>query len=213
MSLASRLAERPAPSAVIAKTYGTNVPESFRQGEIAAQMTPASPFSPGQPIGPFDGYDRFPRSFNFETAYNIATRPRTHEAVSFQVLQGLVRSYDVAQIAIWHRIDSIRSLKWKLLSAEHYFGDVTDAIPLGLAALRKPDRRRFLKTWLAMYLYDILAYDAGTLYRIRNRAGRAIGLKVVSGPTMAPLLDYWGTRRSPRQRPTSSTSTACRGAG
>ena len=176
----------------VAKTFGTSVPESFTQGEEAAQMTPASPFSPGTPIGPYDGYDRHPRTLNFTTGYNIATRPRLHEAVSFSTLTGLVESYDVCQIAIWHRIDSIRSLDWKLLPADHCDSDVTDAIPLGLAALRKPDRKNSFKTWLAKYLYDILAWDAGTLYRLRNRAGRCIGLMPIDGRTLAPLLDYWG---------------------
>ena len=176
----------------VAKTFGTSVPEQFRQGEEAAQMTPASPFSPGTPIGPYDGYDRHTRQFNFTTGYNISTRPRLHEAVSFDTLTGLVESYDIAQICIWHRIDSIRSLDWKLLPADHYNGDVTDAVPLGLAALRKPDRKHYFKTWLAKYLYDILAYDAGALFRLRNRAGRCIGLQPVDGRTIAPLLDYWG---------------------
>jgi 8-oxo-dGTP pyrophosphatase MutT (NUDIX family) len=199
MTLRSRLAAAEPGSAVavmdrapVAKVFGPGVPEQFRRGEEASQMTPASPFSPGAPMGPFDGYDRFPRSYNFETAYNIATRPRSNERVNFETLVSLTRSYDVAGISIWHRIDSIRSLKWKLLSAEHYYGDVTAAVPLGLAALKKPDRKQFFKTWLAKYLWDVLATDSGCLYRIRNRGGRAIGLKVVSGPTIAPLLDYWG---------------------
>ena len=73
------------PSAVqVSKVFGTNVPERFREGERQAQMTPASPFSPGTPIGPYDGYDRHTRQFNFTTGYNISTRPRLHEAVSFQ---------------------------------------------------------------------------------------------------------------------------------
>ena len=108
------------PSATqVAKTFGTSVPERFREGERQAQMTPASPFSPGTPIGPYDGYDRHTRQFNFTTGYNISTRPRLHEAVSFSTLTGLVESYDVCQIVIWHRIDSIRSLDWKLLPADH----------------------------------------------------------------------------------------------
>ena len=133
-------------------------------------MTPASPFSPGQPIAPYDGYDRFPRTYNYTPSYNVATRPRTHERVNFETLTGLVKSYDMAQISIWHRIDSIRSLKWKLLSAEHYFGDVTGAVPLGLAALKKPDRKQFFKTWLAKFLWDVLATDSGCLYRIATAA-------------------------------------------
>ena len=176
----------------VGKTFGGSVPAAMLAGEEASQMTPASPFSPGTPVGPYDGFDRHPRAHDFTTGYNIATRPRTHERVSFETLKGLIGAYDVADICIWHRIDSIRSLKWKLLAAEHYFGDVTEAIPLGVAALKKPDRKHFFKTWLAKYAYDILAYDAGTLYRMRNRAGRAVGLKVVDGTTVAPLLDYWG---------------------
>jgi hypothetical protein len=197
VSVRSRLAPPPPASVEVAKTFGTSVPDSFRQGEAASQMTPASPFSPGQPIGPYDGYDRHPRAFNFQTAYNIATRPRTNEAVSFGTLQGLIQSYDVADICIWHRIDSIRSLDWKLLPAEHYNGDVTDAVPVGVAALQRPDRINSFKTWLAKFLYDVLAYDAGTLYRLRNRGGRAIGLSVVDGTSVAPLLDYWGNPPQP----------------
>jgi hypothetical protein len=176
----------------VAKVFGPGVPESFQQGEIASQMTPTSPFTPGQPVSPYDGYDRYPRTHDFVPNYNIATRPRTHERVSFDTLRGLIEAYDVAQIAIWHRIDSIRSVKWKLLASDHYFGDVTDAIHLGAKVLSQPDGVNGFKTWLGRWLYDILAYDAGCLYRRRNRGGAVIGLQTVDGTTIAPLLDYWG---------------------
>jgi hypothetical protein len=192
MSVRSRIAAPPSTAVEVAKTYGTSVPEQFRQGEAASQMTPASPFSPGTPIGPYDGYDRQTRQFNFTTGYNISTRPRLHERVSFETLTGLVESYDIAQLAIWHRIDSIRSLDWKLVAREGYEGDVSDAVGTGMAALRRPDRINSFETWLGKWLYDILAYDAGCLYRLRNRAGRCVGLAPVDGRTIAPLLDYWG---------------------
>lgn len=182
----------------VGKTFGGSVPQSFREGEAASQMTPASPFSPGQPIGPYDGYDRMPRAHDFVTGYNIATRPRIHERVSFETLRGLVESYDIAQIAIWHRIDSIRALDWKLIAKHDYNGDVADAISIGMEALKRPDRINSFSTWLAKYLYDVLAYDAGALYRMRNRGGKVVGLSVVDGTTIAPLLDYWG---NPPQSP------------
>lgn len=163
------------------KVFGNREPAAMQQGEIAAQMTPASPFSPGEPIGPYDGFNRNPRTHDFVTGYNISARPRSHERVSFETLRGLVESYDVAQMAIWHRIDSIRSLDWSLVAAEGYGEDVTDAIPIGLAALKKPDRDTPFATWLGQWLYDTLAFDAGTLYRMRNRAGNAVGLRVVDG--------------------------------
>lgn len=176
----------------LAKVFGNREPAAMQAGEAASQMTPASPFSPGEPIGPYDGFRRNPRSQDFVTGYNISARPRSHERVAFDTLKGLIDAYDVAQICIWHRIDSIRSLDWSLVAEQHYGGDVTDAIPLGMAALKKPDRQTPFATWLAEWLYDILAYDAGTLYRMRNRGGRAIGLRTVDGTTIAPLLDYWG---------------------
>ena len=48
--------------------------------------------------------------------------------------------------------------------------------PLGMAALTETGPRNSFKTWLAKYLFDVLAYDAGTLYRMRNRGGKCIGL-------------------------------------
>lgn len=177
----------------IAKTFGSNsAPADMQAAAEAAGMGVTRPFAPGRPIDPYDGYSRTPRSRNFVTGYNISTRPRSHERVSFETLRSLIEAYDVAQMCIWHRIDSIRSLEWSLIAKKGYGGDVTDAMPIGMAALAKPDRQTPFSTWLASYLYDILAYDAGALSRMRNRGGRAVGLRVVDGTTIAPLLDYWG---------------------
>ena len=181
--------------AQLRKVFGSATPGAIQAAEVAAGMGPTEPFSPGEPIGPYDGYSRVPRSRDFVTGYNIATRPRTHERISFETLKGLIEAYDVAQMCIWHRIDSIRSLDWSLVAAPHYDGDVTDAIRVGMAALKKPDRQTPFANWLSSYLYDTLAYDAGALYRLRNRGGRVIGLMNVDGTSIAPLLDYWG--RSP----------------
>ena len=189
MGVRSRIANA---AAAVVKTFGTAVPGAIQAAETAAGMGPTQPFSPGEPIGPYDGYSRTPRTQDFVTGYNIATRPRTHERVAFDTLSGLVESYDVAQMCIWHRIDSIRSLDWSLVAADGHDGDVSDEIKTGLQVLAKPDGQQPFASWLASWLYDVLAYDAGTLYRLRNRGGRCIGLRVVDGTTIAPLLDYWG---------------------
>jgi 8-oxo-dGTP pyrophosphatase MutT (NUDIX family) len=160
-------------------------------------MTPASPFAPGEPVSPYDGFSRTPRTFDYIPQYNVATRPRTHERVAFSTLRGLIESYDIAQVAIWHRIDSIRSLEWSLVADDGYQGDVTGAVALGMAALKKPDRKNPFDAWLAEFLFDVLAFDAGALYRMRNRAGQVIGLKPVDGTILAPLLDYWGDPPEP----------------
>src|SRR3954468_10470655 len=155
----------------LAKVFGNARPAAVTAGEEASGMTPSSPVSPGAPLGPYHGFSRHPRTQKFVTGYNISARPRSHERVAFDTLRNLIDAYDVAQMCIWHRIDSIRSLDWSLVAAKGYGGDVTGAIPVGMAALAKPDRQTPFANWLSAWLYDILAYDAGALYRMRNRAG------------------------------------------
>ncbi len=191
MSVRSRLADAPVP---VAKVFGPGVPPQIEAAEARSQMTPASPFGPGEPIGPYDGFSREPRTREFVTSVNTSARPRSHERVSFETLRGLIESYDVAQICIRHRIASLRSLDWKLIAAEGCEGDLSAEIAEGKRVLKRPDRKTLFKPWLAKYLRDVLSYDAGTLYRMRNRAGRPVGLKVVSGISIAPMLDYWGDR-------------------
>jgi portal protein len=168
-------------------------PAAMRQAAAdVSQMDMSHPFAPGEPVGPYDGYDRYPRQFDFTTGFNIATRPRSHERVSFETLRGLIDAYDVASICIWHTIDTLRGLKWKLIAADGYNGDVTDAIRLGTQVMRRPDRKHNFRTWFGKWFYDVLAYDAAPLYRLRNRAGKVTGLLPFDGTTLAPLLDYWG---------------------
>jgi len=173
------------------------VPPQIEAAEQAAQMGPEHPFSPGEPVRPYDGYSRTPRAFDFQTSYNVATRPRTHERVSFDVLRGLIDAYDVASLCIWHRIDSIRSLDWKLVAADGFTGDPADAIAEGAKVLEKPDGEHDFGTWFAMWAFDVLAFDAGALYRMRNRGGKCVGLMPFDGTTIAPLLDYWGGSPAP----------------
>ncbi|MGA5820822.1 phage portal protein [Kitasatospora sp. NPDC094028] len=176
----------------IAKVFGNRAPAQMLAGEQAAQMTMESPYAPGTPPAPFDGYSRQPRARDFPAGVNIAARPRLHERVSFHTLRGMIEAYDVAQACIWHRIDSIRALDWSLTPAPGFHGDAEEAIAQGMAVMKKPDRKTPFAGWLAKWLYDTLAYDAGALYRLRNRRGDVIGLMNVDGTTIAPLLDYWG---------------------
>ncbi len=176
----------------LAKRFGTSEPAAFLEGEQAAGMDANTAFSPGKPLLPYDGYSRTPRSHEFTPQHNVSARPRSHERIAFSTLRALIDAYDFAQICIWHRIDSVRSLERSLVAADGYEGDVTDAVKLGWEILKKPDRETPFDAWLAEYLYDVLAYDAGTLSRMRDGLGRAVGLRVVDGTTIAPLLDNWG---------------------
>src|SRR6202035_644632 len=124
----TRAAKAVAPANAVI-TPELSVPQAMADAaRDVSQMTMEHPFAPGEPVAPYDGYDRYPRVRNSPTGVNIATRPRTHERVSFDTLRGLIDSYDVASICIWHKIDTLRGVRWKLLAADNYQGDVSGAI-------------------------------------------------------------------------------------
>jgi SPP1 gp7 family putative phage head morphogenesis protein len=171
-------------------------PAEYLEASQQASQTGRA-FTPGTPLLPRDGYNSTPRSLDYFTGYNIAQRPRIRERVSFSTLKGIIESYDIAQIAISHRIDSIRSLEWFVEPLGIAQGtDTTDIVAKANKILSKPDHDLPFSSWVYKYCYDILAYDAGSLFKIRNNAGQVIGLRVIDGTTIAPLIDYYGNRPS-----------------
>lgn len=172
---------------------GQTISNQQIQSALAAEgMDTSSNLGPGAPIYPADGIagpDAPPRSFDYLTGYNIAARPRSNERISFWTLKGVIDSYDIAQLCITHRIDSVRSADWAIVPEDNAVGDMTGQIDFARRFFSKPDGRLTFKAWLGKYLWDVLAYDAGTLYKRRNNAGGLIQLKVVNGLTIAPLVD------------------------
>jgi SPP1 gp7 family putative phage head morphogenesis protein len=173
-----------------AQSYQDSAVAMIREGmNTSANLGPGAPI---QPTYPADGIAQPPRSYDYQTGYNISARPRTHERISFWTLKGIIDSYDIAQLCITHRIDSLRSSDWSIVPDDGATGDLTAEIQFAKKFFSKPDGRTPFKAWLGKYLWDVLAYDAGTLYRARNNAGNFIGLKVVDGLTIAPLIDELG---------------------
>lgn len=173
---------------------GTTTPVAVDQAMTAQGFDQSSAFGPGRPIQPFAGYGVQPRAFDYAAGANITARPRQGARAGFDTLRQIVDSYDVARICINHRIDDVRSLDWHIDAADGYPGDVTAAVTAATALMRRPDGRTPFSAWLSMWLEDVLRYDAGALYRRRDKAGRVIALEVVDGTTIAPQLDFYGRR-------------------
>jgi len=160
------------------------IPPETLDAESQAGMDFGSSFSPGTPLAPYAGVGGEARRWGFQTGYNIKARAERDQRVSFDVLAGLIDNYDIARMAIGHRIDDVRSLDWGLVPTRGFSGDAEGAIAAGYAALKHPEgpgSHLSFRSWEAKFLEDVLRYDAGTLFRRRDRAGRVIGLKVVSG--------------------------------
>lgn len=160
----------------------------------ARSQMEGSAFSPGTPISPFEGVGGQARAFNVPVGYNIKARPDRDQRLSFEILKALTDQYDVASMCIAHRINSIRSLPWQIVPADNLDSNVEAAVTIAERHMKRPDGQRSFRTWLAMYLEDMLRYDAATLFKRRDRIGRVIGLEVVSGTTIAPVLDKYGRR-------------------
>ena len=159
----------------------------------STQMT-GMPFAPGLPVSPFAGVGGPAKAWNVPIGYNIKARPERDKRMSFEMLKALTDSYDVAAICIAHRINSVRSLPFTIVPEDGLDSNVELAIKIAYRHMKKPDGQRSFRSWLAMLLEDMLRYDAPVLFKRRDRAGRVIALEVVSGPTIAPILDEHGRR-------------------
>lgn len=182
----------------LAASFG-RAPEDLEASLAAQGLSWGPPFPPGRPLDPFYGYARRPRTWDFAVGENVQLLPRWNR-ISFGTLKALYDAYDVAQIAVRHLINDVRSLDYQFVPPTNIAEDATDDIEAAEAFFRYPDRRQPFRAWLAEYLQDVLRYDAGTLYISRDElTNRPIALEVVSGSTIIPLVDFFG--RPPRDEP------------
>lgn len=167
------------------------IPADVQEAMTQQGLDVKQPFGPGSPLTPYRGLDDQPRAFNYNVGRNIATQPR-QDRVSFDTLDALIKNYDIAMICKRHVINDVRTLPLMFTAADGVTDNVDEDIAVAKAFFRRPDGQSTFRAWLAKYLEDIISYDAGALYKRRDRVGRLIGLDVVSGRTILPLIDYYG---------------------
>jgi hypothetical protein len=154
------------------------------------------PFAPGTPLTPFYGFSRRPRNYDYRVGRNITTETRP-DRIPYTTLKQLFDAYDVARICTRHALNDLRSMRIRFEAIEGYQGkNPTKAIEQAKTFWRRPDKVLSFPNWLVKYGMDVWRYDAGTLFKQRDRAGNVIALKVVDGTTVLPLLDYFGDQPS-----------------
>jgi hypothetical protein len=154
-------------------------------------LTWGPPFPPGRPLDPFWGYRRPPRTMDFAVGENVQLTPRWNR-IAFPTLKAIIESYYAAQICIRHLINDVRSLDYQFVPPQNVVEDATDDLQKAEEFFASPDKRQPFRAWLAEYLQDVLRYDAGALYVRRNDASDPIALEVVTGPSIIPLIDFFG---------------------
>ena len=157
-------------------------------------------FSPGEPLAPIA--QEPVRAFDFPLAINSVIQPRAYEPFGFRQLRAFA-NVELVRLAIETRKDQIERLDWMIQPAKGTWVDPADPrLAAQTAFWHRPDGVTPFATWLRLLLEDLLALDAPAIERRRNRAGALIGLDVIPGETIHPMVDDTG------RRPTGSADVA-----
>ncbi|GEO26679.1 hypothetical protein AAC03nite_24640 [Alicyclobacillus acidoterrestris] len=198
-----KAADRVAPSDIApgnlapsSMTVGSNEPPPQTEQAMQQQgMVTGGPFAPGRPLDQFFPQGQPPRQWDYETGYNVATRPRAVESkMSFETMRALLDNYDVARLCIERREDEIRGLDWSIVPdvTVDEDEDLSAEIDQVTTFFAKPDGVTPFDSWQQSFLDDVLSFDAGTIFVRKTRAGKIGALEIVDGTTVAPLIDFWG---------------------
>jgi SPP1 gp7 family putative phage head morphogenesis protein len=152
-------------------------------------------FGPLEPLPPFTPKDQQAsvegRQFDYPIGYNLQSKPRQQEAVSFDQMRGLADACDVLRLVIETRKDQIEKLKWKVVprdEAKQPDGRCKEISDF----FQSPDKEHDWSTWLRMVLEDLFVIDAATVYPRRTHGGDLYSLEPVDGATIKRVIDASG---------------------
>jgi hypothetical protein len=173
----------------------TSLSYQVRAGSRAGQfVAPWGAFSPGTPLAPIA--PEAVRVWDFPVGINTVIRPRAHEPFGFRELRAF-SNVELVRLAIETRKDQVERLRWRIKPRLSVLGAIDQSDPR-IGALegfwRKPDGVTPLATWLRLALEDLLVLDAPAFERRRNRRGDLVGLDVIPGDTIHPMVDETGRR-------------------
>ena len=182
--------------------------------------TPKVPFSPGTPIIPgainpayADTGRPAPRRYEFQVAQNInVTETRL---VPFKTLRAAADQIDILRRCIEVLKAKVSSLDWDIVlaedAAEKLISEIggnrvraasqareqfNDEISRLRQFWEQPDKANGLvfADWLNIALEEILVLDAWAVWPQKNVGGNLMGLQILDGSTIKPLIDDRGMR-------------------
>lgn len=194
-------------------------PKDFTDGAFGP-MSPIQPVPVDNP--PEGGQFADPRWWQYTTGWNLPTPPGTEglKLAPFEKLKTIAERYSVARAAISLRQNEIRGLGWDIAltkeAAKAYQGshsamkDAGERIGQITQFFRQPDPDYWnFEAFLNALLEEIFVYDAVSVI-FRPKFGEKLGmggkgllgsrldsLRLVSGPTIRPLVDLHGGRPAP----------------
>lgn len=180
------------PAGAIRTSLGYRIEGGPLNGQFVSSW---AGFSPGDPLAP--AAPEPVRVWDFPVGINTVVRPRAYEPFSFAELRAF-SNVELVRLAIETRKDQVERLHWAIKArGPAPPGGVADPRIAALEAFwRKPDGVTPFATWLRLALEDLLVLDAPAFERRRSRGGALVGLDVIPGDTIHPMVD--GTGRRPR---------------
>ncbi|HYA07497.1 MAG TPA: phage portal protein [Xanthobacteraceae bacterium] len=158
---------------------------------LAAFQPGSALFSPGVP--PVATWPQPIRRFDLHEGVNLNRTPRVYEAFGFAQLRSFA-NVELVRLCIETRKDQVERLDWQVRTKINRKPrtDSAERIAKATKLLRKPDGVTVFDTWLRQVMEDVLAIDAATIERRRNRRGDLHALEVVDGSTIKVLVDHNG---------------------
>lgn len=160
------------------------------------------PLNPMQPVAPPDVKGRI---LDYPSGYNLNIRPRSYEAISFEMLRNFADGYDLLRLLIETRKDQMARLTWNIVPRDKGMRKRGVKVPEQVSARIKtveefflrPDQENFWGDWLRMLLEDLFVIDAPTLYRRRTYGGDLFAFQPLDGGTIKRVIDDWGNTPEP----------------
>ena len=157
-------------------------------------------FSPEQPLPPQVPAGTRPRLFNYTPGYNLNTRVRPYEPVSFTSLRALARNCDIMRTIIQTRKDQIMRIKWDVQYTDPDRGGVSDDPRYAelMTFFKLPDGKRPFHRWLRRILEDLFVIDAISIEVVPSVGGKKPGaLRQLDGSTIKFIIDDTGDIPAP----------------
>ena len=172
-----------------------------------SNITSATWFSPVNPLNPLaqqPEQNAVGRRFDYMTGYNLQITPRADSAVSFAQLRQLADSYDLLRLLIENKKDQAAQADWHIIPNDDLVPKEEQAkykkdprVAQLTKFFRKPDGKNNWRTWLRAVMEDMLVIDAPTLYPRLTRGGQLLGLDLMDGALIKPVIDAYGRQPAP----------------
>lgn len=168
----------------------SNIPGSWSRSWLG----PGQPFSMGELSARDKDAETEPRSFQYLSSVNSTRSPRlAYGLTPFNELR--VYAETVPEVSMCLRIltEEMKSFVPKIVMDNDSKVDNT-----GYEWMTEhPDGVNPWPVWLSRFLYNVLVYDAGCSYLVRNSRNKVVATRVVDGSSIFVLIDERGEQPLP----------------